>query len=164
MTMLLDTHTFLWFVLGDSQLSATARTLIEALENDILVSPASYWEIAIKVRLGKLNLRSSYDDFMHRGIVGRIGPRERKRPVSDSSRAEQRVVAPTSTTLVATPVSVLLRPRPPCVAGEQVFEARAQPWHASHDPGQLVWPVKKSPRRTPAPDFFTGRTRRQGSR
>ena len=36
----------------------------------MLVSPASYWEIAIKVGLGKLDLRSSYDEFMHRGIVG----------------------------------------------------------------------------------------------
>ena len=42
MTVLLDTHTFLWFVLGDAQLSTPARMLIEAPGNDILVSPASY--------------------------------------------------------------------------------------------------------------------------
>ena len=70
MTVLLDTHTFLWFVLDDAQLSRSARTLIEDPANDVLVSPASYWEIAIKVRLGKLDLRCSYDDFMNRGIVG----------------------------------------------------------------------------------------------
>lgn len=70
MRLLLDTHTFLWFVLNDPQLSAPARTLIEDPANDILISPASYWEIAIKVRLGKLNLFALYDDFMHRGIVG----------------------------------------------------------------------------------------------
>jgi len=70
MTLLLDTHTFLWFVLDDAQLSRQARTLIEDPANDVVVSPASYWEIAIKVRLGKLDLRSSYDDFMQRGILG----------------------------------------------------------------------------------------------
>jgi PIN domain nuclease of toxin-antitoxin system len=47
MTVLLDTHTFLWFVL-DAHLSTPARTLIEDPDNDVLVSPASYWEIAIK--------------------------------------------------------------------------------------------------------------------
>ena len=51
-------------------MSVPARTLIEDSANDVLISPASYWEIAIKVGLGKLDLRSSYDDFMHRGIVG----------------------------------------------------------------------------------------------
>jgi len=70
MTLLLDTHTFLRFVLDDAQLSTPARTLIEDPANDVVVSPASYWEIAIKVRLGKLDLRASYDDFMHRGIAG----------------------------------------------------------------------------------------------
>ena len=34
------------------------------------ISPATYWEIAIKVRLGKLDLHAPYDDFMQRGIVG----------------------------------------------------------------------------------------------
>jgi len=70
MRLLLDTHTFLWFVLDDPQLSATAKALIEDPANDILISPASYWEIAIKVRLKKLDLFAPYDDFMQRGIVG----------------------------------------------------------------------------------------------
>lgn len=70
MRLLLDTHTFLWFVLNDPQLSGSARTLIEDPAHDILISPASYWEIAIKVRLGKLNLFAPYDDFMHQGIDG----------------------------------------------------------------------------------------------
>lgn len=70
MSILLDTHTFLWFVLDDPQLSTSARTLIEDPASDVLVSPATYWEIAIKVGLGKLDLRSPYDDFMQRGIAG----------------------------------------------------------------------------------------------
>jgi PIN domain nuclease of toxin-antitoxin system len=56
MRLLLDTHTFLWFVLNDPQLSAAAKALIEDPANDILISPASYWEIAIKVGLKRLDL------------------------------------------------------------------------------------------------------------
>ena len=70
MRHLLDTHTFLWFVLNDPQLSQKALGIINDPANDILVSPAIYWELAIKVGLGKLNLYSAYDDFMYRGIVG----------------------------------------------------------------------------------------------
>ena len=70
MRLLLDTHTFLWFVLNEPALSSAARTLIEDPTNDILISPASYWEIAIKVGLRKLDLQASYDDFMYRGING----------------------------------------------------------------------------------------------
>jgi PIN domain nuclease of toxin-antitoxin system len=70
MRLLLDAHTFLWFVLNDPQLSGTAQSLINDPANDILISPASYWEIAIKVRLRKLDLHAAYDDFMQRGIVG----------------------------------------------------------------------------------------------
>jgi PIN domain nuclease of toxin-antitoxin system len=70
MNVMLDTHAFLWFVLDDPQLSASAKTLIEDPANDVFISPASYWEIAIKVRLGKLDLHAPYDDFMYRGIVG----------------------------------------------------------------------------------------------
>jgi len=70
MNVLLDSHTFLWFVLDDAQLSRSAKMLVEDPASDVFVSPASFWEIAIKVRLGKLDLQASYDDFMHRGIVG----------------------------------------------------------------------------------------------
>jgi PIN domain nuclease of toxin-antitoxin system len=70
MRLLLDSHTFLWFVLEDSQLSRAADALITDPANDILVSPATYWEIAIKVGKKKLDLLASYDDFMKRGIEG----------------------------------------------------------------------------------------------
>ncbi len=70
MRVLLDTHAFLWFVLNDAQLSTSARCLIEDPTTDVYISPASFWEIAIKVRLGKLDLRSPYDEFMQRGILG----------------------------------------------------------------------------------------------
>ncbi|HEV3511196.1 MAG TPA: type II toxin-antitoxin system VapC family toxin [Candidatus Sulfotelmatobacter sp.] len=54
MRALLDTHTLLWAFNGDPSLGSGARELIEDRSNEILVSAASGWEIATKVRLGKL--------------------------------------------------------------------------------------------------------------
>jgi PIN domain nuclease of toxin-antitoxin system len=67
--LLLDTHALLWFYLGDPQLSAAARLAIEDASNAKLVSPASYWELAIKISLGKYILSESYDDFIQHAIV-----------------------------------------------------------------------------------------------
>ena len=67
--MLLDTHAFLWFILDDPRLSSTARNLIEDPANDVEVSPASYWEIAIKIRLGKYTLPQPYQQFMETQIA-----------------------------------------------------------------------------------------------
>lgn len=68
MKLLLDTHTLLWFVLGDASLSATARQLIEDATNSKFVSPASYWELAIKISLGKYVLNEPYETFLDRAI------------------------------------------------------------------------------------------------
>jgi len=65
---LLDTHAFLWFVLDDPRLSATARRLIEDPANDFAISPASYWEIAIKIRTGNYVLPEPYEVFIPREI------------------------------------------------------------------------------------------------
>jgi PIN domain nuclease of toxin-antitoxin system len=54
MRFLLDTHTLLWSFSGSTSLSTRARRLIEDGANEILVSAVSAWEIATKVRLGKL--------------------------------------------------------------------------------------------------------------
>jgi PIN domain nuclease of toxin-antitoxin system len=54
--ILLDTHTLHWFIEGDPQLSAPARTTVSDPANEVLLSPASYWEIAIKVSMGKWQL------------------------------------------------------------------------------------------------------------
>jgi PIN domain nuclease of toxin-antitoxin system len=67
--LLLDTHSFLWFLLDDPQLSAAARVLIEDPTNDVEISPASYWEIAIKIRLGKYALPEPYQVFIEREIA-----------------------------------------------------------------------------------------------
>jgi PIN domain nuclease of toxin-antitoxin system len=70
MKLLLDTHAWLWFVLGDSQLSANANNHIVDPANLKFVSPASYWEISIKMSLGKYTLNAPYREFMRRAIVG----------------------------------------------------------------------------------------------
>ena len=64
---LLDTHSFLWFVTDDPQLSATALAFIVDPNNEILVSPASYWEIAIKVSIGKYPMTVPFDQFFSEG-------------------------------------------------------------------------------------------------
>ena len=69
MRVLLDTHTFLWFLLEDPQLSTTASDVIIDPTNDIEVSPATYWEIAIKIRLGKYTLPEPYGLFIEREIA-----------------------------------------------------------------------------------------------
>jgi len=71
MRVLLDTHTFLWFVLGDTQLSASAKATIEDPRNEKLLSPASYWEIAIKISLGKYTLSKPYEEFMQKRNYGK---------------------------------------------------------------------------------------------
>lgn len=54
MRLLLDTHAMYWYLEGSPELSATAQRLIQDASNDILLSPASYWEIAIKISLAFL--------------------------------------------------------------------------------------------------------------
>lgn len=66
MRILLDTCTFLWLVEGDPNLSATAREAIVDPENEVLLSPASAWEITIKHGLGRLSLGDSPDIYVPR--------------------------------------------------------------------------------------------------
>lgn len=66
MRVLLDTHAFLWFVLDDPKLSDLASSLISDPQNEVLVSPASFWEIAIKVSLEKYRLPEPFEEFIQR--------------------------------------------------------------------------------------------------
>ena len=68
MRVLLDTHTLLWFALADPQLSGTAKSLITDSANEKFVSPASYWEIAIKISVKKYALSKPYEVFMQEAI------------------------------------------------------------------------------------------------
>jgi PIN domain nuclease of toxin-antitoxin system len=68
--LLLDTHTFLCHANGDPQMSSTATALLIDPTNDLFLSMASVWEIAIKVGLKKLTLSSPYITFLTRAITG----------------------------------------------------------------------------------------------
>jgi PIN domain nuclease of toxin-antitoxin system len=64
MQALLDTHTFLWWIADDPQLSAHAHQIISDGANDLFFSPVSGWEIAIKTQLGKLALPANLEEFV----------------------------------------------------------------------------------------------------
>ena len=64
MKVLLDTHTFLWWIANDPQLSPRARQIMEDADTEPLLSAASGWEIAIKSRLGKLKLPLDLQGFV----------------------------------------------------------------------------------------------------
>lgn len=64
MRLLLDTHSFLWFIGGSVSLSPTARTLIEDADKQPLLSMASLWEMAIKLSIGKLSLGKQFEGFI----------------------------------------------------------------------------------------------------
>jgi PIN domain nuclease of toxin-antitoxin system len=70
MASLLDTHTLLWWLNDDPALTKPARKVISETSNVIYVSAASAWEIATKVRLGKLSqaedLASDFIAYMER--------------------------------------------------------------------------------------------------
>jgi len=52
--LLLDTHALIWWAAGDTSLSLSSRRALDDDANDVFVSAASAWEIAIKHRSGKL--------------------------------------------------------------------------------------------------------------
>lgn len=66
MNVLLDTQAFLWFLLDDSRLSENARESIVSTDGLIFVSPASLWEIAIKISIGKYTLPEPFTSFWER--------------------------------------------------------------------------------------------------
>jgi PIN domain nuclease of toxin-antitoxin system len=64
MRLLLDTHTFLWFLEDSAQLSSMAKALIEDGGNDVYISIGSLWEMAIKISLGKLSVSQPFEIFI----------------------------------------------------------------------------------------------------
>ena len=70
MRLLIDTHALLWWLSDDPSLSAAARRAMAETSNVLLLSAASAWEIATKVRLGRLpgaaELAADFQGFMLR--------------------------------------------------------------------------------------------------
>jgi PIN domain nuclease of toxin-antitoxin system len=70
MRLLLDTHALLWWLAGDPSLSRTAQDAIGEQSNDVFVSAASAWEIAVKHRLGKLPDAAALATDIAAGVAG----------------------------------------------------------------------------------------------
>jgi len=64
MRLLLDTHTFLWWINNDPLLSDSARIAISSERNECFLSLASCWELAIKASIGKLRLTKPVERFI----------------------------------------------------------------------------------------------------
>lgn len=62
MRILIDTHTFIWFTSGDKKLSNKGIKIINDINNEVLISIVSLWEIAIKSSLGKLKINGRFED------------------------------------------------------------------------------------------------------
>jgi PIN domain nuclease of toxin-antitoxin system len=68
MRILLDTHALIWFVDQHQLLSPPAHSAITDPANQVLVSAASIWEIAVKVALGKLSLSLPYKQWANSAL------------------------------------------------------------------------------------------------
>lgn len=69
MRHLIDSQSLIWYVDQDHLLSAAAHAAISNPANDLLLSAATIWEIAIKVGLGKLPLSIPYRQWMDKAIA-----------------------------------------------------------------------------------------------
>jgi PIN domain nuclease of toxin-antitoxin system len=68
MKLLLDSHALIWAVDHPSKLSGNAKIHLEDPANELFISAATIWEIAIKVGLGKLTLSFSYQIWIEQAI------------------------------------------------------------------------------------------------
>ena len=64
MRILLDTHAFLWWITDDPHLSPYVREVISSGDNELFLSAASGWEIAIKAKLGRIKLPDKPELFI----------------------------------------------------------------------------------------------------
>lgn len=64
MRILLDTQAFLWLIADAQELSKKAKKVFLEQDNDLFLSLASIWEMAIKSSLGKLDLKQPLEEFI----------------------------------------------------------------------------------------------------
>jgi PIN domain nuclease of toxin-antitoxin system len=69
MRLLLDSHAFVWFVVGSERLPAIARDAIRVASNDVWVSHASLWELTIKQASSRLELPAAPDEMADRALM-----------------------------------------------------------------------------------------------
>ena len=65
MDLLLDTHSFIWFVENDPKLPENTKLIIEDALNSVYLSIASLWEITIKIQLNKLAINQSIETILN---------------------------------------------------------------------------------------------------
>ena len=70
MKLLLDTNALIWFSIGDTRMPVPIREMISDPTHATWISPASHWEIAIKMSLGKYSLPVSFADFFSKAVEG----------------------------------------------------------------------------------------------
>jgi PIN domain nuclease of toxin-antitoxin system len=63
MKYILDTHTLIWLLENDPKLSECAKEIIKDIDNQLLVSVASLWEMTIKMSIGKLKMARSINEI-----------------------------------------------------------------------------------------------------
>jgi len=64
MRYLIDTHVIIWLAKDSTELPKSIKELIERREHEIYICSASLWEIAIKLNLGKLDLKLPLDKLL----------------------------------------------------------------------------------------------------
>jgi PIN domain nuclease of toxin-antitoxin system len=69
---LLDTHTLLWMQDDNKNLSPLVKKILSDEHSELYVSIASFWEITIKLHLGKLELGYAIDDLVNACGIGNI--------------------------------------------------------------------------------------------
>lgn len=69
MKFLIDSHVWIWWMADMEALSEETRNILEHPRNEIFVSTASSWEIAIKYSIGKLSLPSTPEEFFIKGLA-----------------------------------------------------------------------------------------------
>ena len=73
MRLLIDTHYVIWAAMNSSRMEPWAKKLMANLDNEILVSAASVYEISLKVRLGKLPEAADFESDLVLNIENRLG-------------------------------------------------------------------------------------------
>lgn len=68
MRLLLDSHTLIWFFIGDRRFSDEIRIIIEDESNEKVISTASVWELSIKQSIGKLTLSLPIKAFIEQQL------------------------------------------------------------------------------------------------
>ncbi len=69
MTILVDSHIYVWAKLNDPRLSTRAKSILRSDDHELFFSLASLWELSIKIRSGKLRTLTSSIAFVHDSLA-----------------------------------------------------------------------------------------------